>query len=140
MYKHSRSFVETVQCMGFAILLIEKDILSNGRVLSYFNIKSESNIIQFIFPVSSIWWVVAFGLSVFLCVNIIYTLWLKWRENPVIISFDHKMLSISEIPFPATTICPIIKSRNDKFNYTHVYRLMHRLDENSSRAITETEY
>lgn len=87
-----------------------------------------------------LFWVVAFILSISCCVTLIYIMWLKWVENPVIISIDHRPLHISTIPFPATTICPIIKSRADIFNYTHVYRLIARLEGNDERAPNETEF
>lgn len=67
-------------------------------------------------------------------------MWLKFIDTPVIISFDHRPLSISDIPFPATTICPIAKSKSNIFNYTHVYRLMTKLDGSDTRAPNETEY
>lgn len=88
----------------------------------------------------SIWWMAAFILSTFFCVTLVYMTWCKWEESPVIISFDHKPLSISEIPLPATTICPMTKIKADNFNYTRGYRLMTKLDESSEQALNETEY
>lgn len=140
------NFVRKVLCMEFDILLNENDISLNGRELSCLHTKPLIYmflLLHFIsndnFPPPRIWWIVSFALSVFLCVNLIYTLWLKWQENPVIISFDHTLLSIGEIPFPAITLCPLTRSRMDKFNYTNVYRLMYKLDGNSSRMPNETE-
>lgn len=66
-------------------------------------------------------------------------MWLKWIDSPVIISFDHRPLPISTIPFPATTICPITKSKSDIFNYTRIYRLMAKLDGNDAQTPNETE-
>lgn len=85
-----------------------------------------------------IWWIIAFALSVYLCMNSIYLMWQKWKENPVIISFDHRPLHISAIPFPSMTICPLTKSRSEIFQYSHVYRLMTKLD--GTRAANQTEY
>lgn len=88
----------------------------------------------------SIWWIIAFAVSVYLCGGSIYNLLLKWKENPVIVSFDNKLLSIGEIPFPAMTICPLTKSNTDKFNYTKVYRSLFKLDGENSQTTTEEEY
>lgn len=79
-------------------------------------------------------------LSIYLCVNSIYTSFLKCVENPVILSFNHKPISIGEIPFPAVTICTQTKFDAKKFNYTDVYRAMFKLDGNNSRTVTENEY
>lgn len=54
------------------------------------------------------------------CAHLIYQTWNKWNYNPVIVSFDDKMTSISEIPFPAITICPESKTNPSKFNYTDI--------------------
>lgn len=82
----------------------------------------------------------ALGLSMYLCVGLIQELWSKYRENPVIISFEHRAMSIGEIPFPSFTICPMTKAVASKFNYTHVYRSMFKLDGEHTLAATEEEY
>lgn len=76
----------------------------------------------------------------YLCIGLIYTLWLKWKENPVIVSFAHAAMSINEVPFPAMTICPLTKASASKFNYTRVYRAMFKLDGEQSQKVTEEEY
>lgn len=88
---------------------------------------------------SRLWWIIAFVLSVYLCFSSVLNLWLKWVENPVIVSFDNKPMSIGEIPFPAATICPLTKTSAKKFNYTDVYRSMFELDGNNSRKVSEHE-
>lgn len=45
----------------------------------------------------------------------------KWVTSPVIVSFATSEYSISEIPFPAVTICPVVKSDVEKFNFTDAY-------------------
>lgn len=72
--------------------------------------------------------------------GLIYNLWVKWIENPVIVSFDHKVTSIGHIPFPAMTICPLTKATPDKFNYTKVYRALLKLDGENSETPTQDEY
>lgn len=80
-----------------------------------------------------------FIFSVFVCTNLVYTMWCTWMESPVIISFDHKPLSMSEIPFPAMTICSDTKTKVNIFNYTRVYRLMTKLEVNNERPLNQTE-
>uniref|UniRef100_A0A1Y1L3P6 Uncharacterized protein n=1 Tax=Photinus pyralis TaxID=7054 RepID=A0A1Y1L3P6_PHOPY len=45
----------------------------------------------------------------------------KWVTSPVIVSFATSENSISEIPFPAVTICPVVKSNVETFNFTDAY-------------------
>lgn len=89
---------------------------------------------------SSTWWIIAFVLSVCLCVGSITNMWNKYSENPVILRFNDKTMSIGDVPFPAVTICPLNKVSSKKLNYTDVYRSMLKLDGDKSRNITENEY
>ena len=45
----------------------------------------------------------------------------KWQKSPVIVSFAEKYTRVSEIPFPAVTICPETKARSSLLNFTHLY-------------------
>lgn len=81
-----------------------------------------------IFFFLSIWWMFAFLLSVYLCMSSIYCMWMRCKEDPVILSFSHKPMSIGEIPFPAVTICSLTKFPAQILNYTRVYRSMLKLD------------
>ena len=38
----------------------------------------------------------------------------KWETSPIIISLDSASHPISEIPFPAVTICPTVKGIKEK--------------------------
>ncbi|KAF5291553.1 hypothetical protein FQR65_LT01866 [Abscondita terminalis] len=58
----------------------------------------------------------------------------KWKIAPVIVSFETKETSISEIPFPAVTICPEIKINPRYFNFTE-----HFLKKVSRLNVTERE-
>lgn len=58
---------------------------------------------------------IAVSLSVTGCSFLISKTYSKWQNNPVIVSLDEKSTSIHQIPFPAVTICPEIKSKL-KFN------------------------
>lgn len=68
-----------------------------------------------------VWWSIVFVLSVITCAYLITKTWIKWQENPVIMSFSHKQTAVWEIPFPAITICPLTKVQNTMYNYTHAY-------------------
>lgn len=46
----------------------------------------------------------------------IRNIWTNWNEHPVVISFDDKVTSIDQIPFPALTICPTKKFLKQKVN------------------------
>lgn len=83
---------------------------------------------------------VAFVLSIILCVCSMSHVLTKWQTNPIILIFDGKSQSVGNIPFPAVTICSVVKTATNIFNYTDVYRARLRLDGNNSRYITEDEY
>lgn len=68
------------------------------------------------------------------CVYFIAILYDKWFETPVLLSFSEKVKYISNIPFPAVTICPQTKSKKEFFDITKAY--YNQLDEN----ITEDEF
>ncbi|RZF36224.1 hypothetical protein LSTR_LSTR008550 [Laodelphax striatellus] len=50
-------------------------------------------------------WIVMLCLSTAGCSQQMYRVWKKWEESPIILSFGNDMKSLSEIPFPAVTIC-----------------------------------
>uniref|UniRef100_A0A336K9E0 CSON015439 protein n=1 Tax=Culicoides sonorensis TaxID=179676 RepID=A0A336K9E0_CULSO len=52
-----------------------------------------------------LWWLTIFCISICICFFQIWSIYIKWKENPVIISIDQKFTSVGEIPFPAVTIC-----------------------------------
>lgn len=56
-----------------------------------------------------IWWLIAFGLSLWLCSSSIRTIWVHWMENPITITFTDREIPISAIPFPTVTVCPQVK-------------------------------
>lgn len=51
-----------------------------------------------------------------LCALLTSNIWLKWNQNPVIVTFDDKPTPIANIPFPAITLCPIQKFGPDKIS------------------------
>lgn len=51
----------------------------------------------------------AFTVSLSLCGASIQNIWSKWNEDPKIMNFVEKSMSISSIPFPTVTVCPQTK-------------------------------
>lgn len=68
------------------------------------------------------WWLVAFGLSVWLCGSSIQNIWIKWGDNPVTMSLNEREAPVSTIPFPTVTICPETKTYMNKLNTTFAFR------------------
>lgn len=74
-----------------------------------------------------IWWILAFFFCVALCCWSILEVYKKSGTDPIIISIDSKLKPVTEIAFPAVTICPEAKYRGDSgFNLTTVNRLYKR--------------
>ncbi|CAB4063054.1 ASICN [Lepeophtheirus salmonis] len=49
----------------------------------------------------------------------VYSFWEKWKESPILVSFDDDLSPIWQIPFPAVTICnmnKILKSQVNKID------------------------
>lgn len=86
------------------------------------------------------WWILAFVASMYLCGILIQDLWNNWEESPVIVSFDHRLVSIGTIPLPAVTICPQSKIATNKINYTALYRNILKLDGENNRNLSNEEY
>jgi acid-sensing ion channel, other len=54
----------------------------------------------------------------FFCLTTIKGIYERWDQNPVIVTFAEKAMSISKIPFPAITVCPKTKFEKDALNFT----------------------
>lgn len=59
---------------------------------------------------------ISIALSMALCAQTMFTIWMKWHERPVIVSFDDKTTPIGMIPFPAVTICSTHKILQDQLS------------------------
>lgn len=77
--------------------------------------------------VERLWWVIAFCFSIYGCSRLIYNVWNKWDQSPVIVSFAEKSTPVWQIPFPAVTICPETKARSEDFNYTSMYHILNQI-------------
>lgn len=56
----------------------------------------------------------------FLIICIIYAIPIveKWQKNPIELAFEQKFVPITEISFPAITICPLQMPNNQIYNYS----------------------
>lgn len=114
--------------MVFVILRRKNDIGLKGSLHRFYNniwyeFKLRNRpLIQFpLSPKKRAWWVAAFTLSAIACGFLIFNVYMKWVQSPVIVSFAEKSTPIWEIPFPAVTICPETKTYMDKLNFTDVF-------------------
>lgn len=82
-----------------------------------------------------VWWIIVFVLSVYGCGRLIYNVYMKWDQSPVIVSFAEKSTPVWQIPFPAVTICPETKAKSEFLNFTQQYHAVH----NGTYDYTEDE-
>ncbi|XP_072396599.1 pickpocket protein 28-like [Diabrotica undecimpunctata] len=75
-----------------------------------------------------LWWICSIGISLFLCISLIMSIYIKWENSPIIVSFATKETPIWQTPFPVLTICPETKATPNKFNY-HKFLLLNRKNE-----------
>ena len=61
--------------------------------------------------IERIFWTIVFMISIYFAWSLIMESYKKWKGNQIITSVDEYPTLMSEIPFPAITICP-----NDKFD------------------------
>jgi len=64
-----------------------------------------------IFLVCRLFWSVAFILATITAGYFIGNVYDKWDETPVIVSIGAKTTSLTDIPFPAVTVCTVNKAR-----------------------------
>jgi acid-sensing ion channel, other len=83
-------------------------------------------------------WGAMFLIMLVACQVLIFDVYVKWTQNPVILSFANRPTSIWHIPFPAVTICPETKADSSKLNITEMY---HRFVDNADLLydLNETE-
>ncbi|KAG5868930.1 hypothetical protein JTB14_024683 [Gonioctena quinquepunctata] len=84
---------------------------------SYSNVKQFITIIIVKFIIRLLWFiliVIAIALSVYYILEIYY----KYEENPFLVNLATRQSPIFTIPFPAVTICPVVKTEKESFNFT----------------------
>lgn len=65
-----------------------------------------------------IWWTLSIIGSIIACILFIQNIYNKWNRSPVIVSFSSQPTPVIDIPLPAMTICPQVKSQNRLFNFS----------------------
>ncbi|XP_063378688.1 pickpocket protein 28-like [Cydia fagiglandana] len=92
--------------------------------------------------IERLFWGIIFVTSVCLCVWAMSNVWFKWKTSPIIISVNEQLSSITEVSFPAVTVCPQTKVNQKYFNYTKHYitfkKFIHEQQSNNIK-ITEKE-
>uniref|UniRef100_A0A182PN37 Pickpocket n=1 Tax=Anopheles epiroticus TaxID=199890 RepID=A0A182PN37_9DIPT len=78
--------------------------------------------------IERIWWIVVCLLSLYGCGRLIYTVYQKWDQEPVVVTFAEKPMPVFAIPFPAVTICPETKVRKEDLDFTTSYQLYNDAD------------
>lgn len=69
-----------------------------------------------------LFWIICFIVALVYCTFSVGKVYDRWKNFPIIISFDTKAIPIYEIPFPSIVICPQIKTNSWAFNFTDVYQ------------------
>lgn len=77
--------------------------------------------------IERLWWLVAVVLSVYGCYRLIQESYDRWNRSPVIVTFSEKSASVWNIPFPAVTICPEVKTNAQLFNFTETVNAINRV-------------
>lgn len=67
------------------------------------------------------WWLISFGISIFVCCTLIYQIYVRWLYSPAIINFSNEATPISDIPFPTITICSSFELKRDALNYSYIH-------------------
>ncbi|KAL5291211.1 hypothetical protein ACFFRR_010552 [Megaselia abdita] len=68
-----------------------------------------------------IFWICVFFVLIYAYVHLTVKIWDKWKESPVIVTFDDKSTPVWKIPFPAVTVCSEVKVQKTKFNFSQVF-------------------
>lgn len=81
-------------------------------------------------------WIVSIFASFIACSYTIKQIFTNWNENPVVITFAEKATSVSQIPFPAITVCPISRIDRDVFNMTNIADIYYK---NGSKVLSQSQ-
>lgn len=76
-----------------------------------------------------LFWICVFAFSLVSCTMIVFKTHQKLHSNPIILTSDEKVSKISEIPFPAVTICSEVKTSD-----TEMFKRVQNLIENFSKS------
>lgn len=67
-----------------------------------------------------LFWSIVFIFSSTSCSLMIFKTYNKWSSSPIIISFDDRMTPVSQIPFPAITVCPELRIGGGDFDFDEI--------------------
>lgn len=67
--------------------------------------------------IEKVYWILIFILCSCLNFYLIWQLWYKWRESPVIVSFSETTTPVWQVPFPAITICSQTNFKSHLFSF-----------------------
>lgn len=68
--------------------------------------------------IEKIFWIATFTGSIILCSFLIKNVYVKWKTSPVIVTFNERLVSVGEVPFPSVTICSQVKSKATVYNFS----------------------
>lgn len=77
--------------------------------------------------------------SMSLCTILIQQIYTRWLYAPVIISFSNEATPLSDIPFPAVTVCAQNQIRSDILNYSDVVDYMLQTKNISHLKLSDSE-
>ncbi|CAG9766004.1 unnamed protein product [Ceutorhynchus assimilis] len=86
------------------------------------------------------WWLIVFSVCLYFCGYFITMVYQKWENSPVIVSFATRETPIHEIPFPAVTICPEIKSFKTKYNHSNMVVKLKNKERLTKQEYESTSY
>lgn len=102
------NFVATPLFMVFVILLKANGIGLKGSLFIWLFFQKCKVFTSLKFSIR-IWWLIAVSLSLYGFSILVENVIDKWHRSPTIVTFEDKFTPITDIPFPALTICPSIK-------------------------------
>ncbi|KAF5291550.1 hypothetical protein FQR65_LT01863 [Abscondita terminalis] len=73
------------------------------------------------YTIEKFWWFTVLILASIGSSSLIYKSYMKWKTSPIVVTLAMTETPIWQIPFPAVTICPELKSNSKVFNYSNVY-------------------
>lgn len=83
-----------------------------------------------------LFWLVAFGASLYFCVTFGKTMFLQWIENPITMQLTETKTLVSTIPAPTVTVCLDVKANANILNVSHVKK---KLTE-APKTLSDSEY
>lgn len=105
--------------MTLPVVTLLSEYLSTSTIhgLSYFGDRKRH-------WVERTFWIITFLTSMSGCFFMVHKTYSKWQQSPLIVTQDDKFTPISEIPFPAVTICPSIKMAYTDTNLTRTFDIL----------------